>query len=98
MRYIAVRHTACPAAFRRLRVETMQIYCKSLIYKPAAFRRLRVETTGATDFETAAQPAAFRRLRVETLINQIVTINLHYQPPLGGCVLKHNQQSLSDCQ
>ena len=34
-----------PAAFGRLRVETLYYFCATLVFHPAAFGRLRVETT-----------------------------------------------------
>ena len=57
---------------------------------PAAFRRLCVETaTKATPHQTSP-PAAFRRLCVET--SAVYWIRKYIiQPPLGGCVLKHDK-------
>ena len=58
------------------------------VFMPAAFRRLCVETFyfGMGKFECV--PAAFRRLCVETTKSSIDDKSI-FQPPLGGCVLKH---------
>ena len=62
---------------------------RSKLY-PAAFRRLCVETlTGVKYFVDIAVPAAFRRLCVETSSYSARVALLRYQPPSGGCVLKH---------
>ena len=56
-----------PAAFGRLRVETLMATVLFGDYIPAAFGRLRVETLMATVLFGDYIPAAFGRLRVETV-------------------------------
>ena len=56
-----------PAAFGRLRVETMQEKYLMINKMPAAFGRLRVETRYGDYLCRQYQPAAFGRLRVETM-------------------------------
>ena len=55
-----------PAAFGRLRVETLYSWRLLEKFEPAAFGRLRVETAQAVNPNNKANPAAFGRLRVET--------------------------------
>ena len=55
---------------------------------PAAFRRLCVETSRKFTRNGGGTPAAFRRLCVETE-NPCRAQGAIYQPPSGGCVLKH---------
>ena len=57
--------------------------------RSAAFRRLCVETDFASEQKYLRLTAAFRRLCVETLLPDNTT-RATYQPPLGGCVLKHS--------
>ena len=79
-----------PAAFRRLCVETVIRVKPKLAGEPAAFRRLCVETKKHRLNPRQNQPAAFRRLCVETANRPMwVRVRL-YQPPSGGCVLKHS--------
>ena len=56
-----------PAAFGRLRVETVEISNYLRIIIPAAFGRLRVETPNVRQCRFWPTPAAFGRLRVETI-------------------------------
>ena len=55
-----------PAAFGRLRVETIFNSGMPLTKSPAAFGRLRVETFWIFGILNGSSPAAFGRLRVET--------------------------------
>ena len=57
---------------------------------PAAFRRLCVETSGGGGSAGGGGPAAFRRLCVETRNTLVVGGQEGFQPPSGGCVLKHD--------
>ena len=82
----------CPAAFRRLCVETTSQEALGPIRLPAAFRRLCVETPLTPFRFPEGPPAAFRRLCVETSLN-LFGSSRRRQPPSGGCVLK-----LLDCQ
>ena len=76
-----------PAAFGRLRVETLSSLPVPPFICPAAFGRLRVETV-ITPFATVQiAPAAFGRLRVETTMGMPFGAVM-IQPPSGGCVLK----------
>ena len=76
-----------PAAFGRLRVETLMATVLFGDYIPAAFGRLRVETLMATVLFGDYIPAAFGRLRVETR-SVSDGWGVPFQPPSGGCVLK----------
>ena len=55
----------------------------------AAFGRLCVETIMSFTNATEIFAAAFGRLCVETTQSQVVAQMKHWQPPSGGCVLKH---------
>ena len=55
-----------PAAFGRLRVETLTYQILQTLFNPAAFGRLRVETKWFYALPVILLPAAFGRLRVET--------------------------------
>ena len=59
---------AQPAAFRRLCVETSEMFGAVESAVPAAFRRLCVETIPTDNRPNRSYPAAFRRLCVETRI------------------------------
>ena len=60
----------------------------------AAFGRLCVETKKALAYGMTTLAAAFGRLCVETVTN-LGIFRLISQPPSGGCVLKHYQNT--DC-
>ena len=67
---------------------------------PAAFGRLCVETSVFKKCPTGFGPAAFGRLCVETSTPKYLS-HLYFQPPSGGCVLKHtysNGESDNWCQ
>ena len=85
-----------PAAFRRLCVETRYFVSFLAAIVPAAFRRLCVETKIHGYQERRNGPAAFRRLCVETMNTRSDLDGSNFQPPSGGCVLKHNRQP-TDC-
>ena len=55
---------------------------------PAAFGRLCVETMSLKKVSDKSLPAAFGRLCVETY-RAALTVLYGFQPPSGGCVLKH---------
>ena len=78
-----------PAAFRRLCVETIKCAIFHTSLCPAAFRRLCVETICRKIATALLLPAAFRRLCVETCCACFRAAAVS-QPPLGGCVLKHD--------
>ena len=79
----------CPAAFRRLCVETFFLAALSCAGLPAAFRRLCVETTND------ASPILFPKFQPPSG-GCVLKLHIPYpslqdyrrQPPSGGCVLK----------
>ena len=79
----------CPAAFGRLRVETVaQRLLTQAREGPAAFGRLRVETapthtgTPATTLQPPSGGCVLKHL------HSIYAVSQENQPPSGGCVLK----------
>ena len=56
--------------------------------QPAAFGRLCVETERVCRHRQNTRPAAFGRLCVETKPSFEQMMEIHSQPPSGGCVLK----------
>ena len=58
---------ACPAAFGRLCVETVNFTIDLCFFRPAAFGRLCVETSILHRGLSDRMPAAFGRLCVETM-------------------------------
>ena len=71
-----------PAAFGRLRVETIGRLAANRGCAPAAFGRLRVETPELRGNDSGKRPAAFGRLRVETL--NLSSSNQHRDPAAFG--------------
>ena len=79
----------CPAAFRRLCVETDESAARICNSLPAAFRRLCVETkyVWAEAGPKFQPPSGGCVLKLNHQTQYIVVIS---QPPSGGCVLKQS--------
>ena len=78
------------AAFGRLCVETRTGAGGKTDCRAAAFGRLCVETCGCAAAGGIGNAAAFGRLCVETT-DICFCFSIRWQPPSGGCVLKHRR-------
>ena len=90
----------CPAAFRRLCVETKSPIGLFTVSAPAAFRRLCVETCAFFLLKLLHDPAAFRRLCVETSFSYLLLLNSRPAAFRRLCVETWSERGcrLADCQ